>query len=131
MFHELLALPWLWTVSVLVGVSSLVWFGIWLRKELKRRADRALLAAVVDHYIHDRVRNEYKYFERDRTYVIYHHSSITYSFFALIYPPILTLWARGVGEGTRFFRSPPLAFLVHVTLVITHIFMFFTTYMVY
>jgi hypothetical protein len=55
---------------------------------MKRRADQALLASVVDHFIHDRVRNDKKHFERDRLYVF---SSLAF-LFLLTFTMIETFW---------------------------------------
>lgn len=74
MFAEILQaasqLPYAaWITAGIVLATTLCFSLIKLRSEMKRRAAQALLAAVVDHYIHDRVRPEKGKFDRDITYV--------------------------------------------------------------
>ena len=74
MFNGMMQLSPVVLGSVLMGVMLVLWIGVWMKREWKRRGEQAMLAHVVDHFIHDRVRNDLSHFERDRLYVSLHIS---------------------------------------------------------
>ena len=89
MFHVIEEAYVQWGLLTLVAIGAVMWGWRWLRGEMKRRAEQALLASVVDHFIHDRVRNDRKLFERDRLYA-------TFAFLLFDFPFALS---RGLGRA--------------------------------